>query len=110
MGEPPAPFRYWDYPEPGPTALAMLPPSPQRERLAVLLEGGDADEVAAWLETADIPEAVKAVVRRGLRGEQEYDAVAVGRLAWDDHTSTVTTCVATRRGGKFSTGRGRTAS
>jgi hypothetical protein len=99
MNEPPAsPYPYWQYPDPGPEALAMLPPSPAREQLAALLEEGDADEIAKWIETADIPDAVKTVVRRGLRGEEAYDAVEVGRLAWDDHTSTVTTCVARREG------------
>ena len=64
MNEPPAfPYRYWQYPEPGPAALAMLPLSPAREQLAALLVDGDADGIAGWLETADIPDAVKAVVR-----------------------------------------------
>ena len=102
MTEQPAfPFRYWQYTEPGPAALAMLPPSAVRERLAALLADGDADEIAVWLEAADIPEAVKAVLRQGLRGEEEFDAVEVGRLAWDDHTSTLTTCVARREGDKI---------
>jgi len=101
MNEPRAlPYRYWQYPDPGAEALAMLARSPQREQLDALVVDGDADEVAAWLEAADIPDAVKAVVRRGLRGEEVYDAVEVGRLVWDDHTSTVTTCVARREGDK----------
>jgi len=102
MNEPPAFLsRYWPYRDPGAEALAMLPPSPARERLAALLADRDADEIAKWLETADIPEAVKAVVRQGLRGGEQYDAVEVGRLKWDDHTSTVTTCVARREGDKI---------
>ena len=101
MNEPPAsPFRYWQYPEPGAEALAILPSSPQRGQLAALLADGDADEIAAWLEAADISDAVKTVVRRGLRREEVYDAVEVGRLVWDDHTSTVTSCVARREGDK----------
>jgi hypothetical protein len=101
MNEPPTlPFRYWDYAEPGPAALAVLPASPLREQLVALLADGDADEIASWLEAADIPEAVKGVLRRGLRGEGEFDAVEVGRLTWDDLTSTATTCVARREGGK----------
>ena len=65
MNEPTVTFRYWDYPEPGPTALAMLPPSAVRERFATLLADGDADEIGTWLETADIPDAVEVVLRRG---------------------------------------------
>lgn len=98
--QPASPFRYWQYPDPGAEALAMLTPSLEREQLAALLADGDADEIVAWREEADILKAVKVVLRRGLRGEQAFDAVEVGRLAWDDHTSTVTTCVVTRVGDK----------
>lgn len=90
-------FRYWDYAEPGPAALAMLGSGPLRDRLNALLEEGDADDIEEWLKTAEVPDEVKEVLRRGLRGEWVYDAVEVGQLVWHDHLSTVTTCVAQRK-------------
>jgi hypothetical protein len=94
-------FAYWDYPDPGQVALAMIRPPRLRSQLKRLLEAGDADEIEAWLDTAKIAEFVKRVLRQGLRGEWMYDAVEVGRLNWHDHLSTITTCVAQRKGGKL---------
>jgi hypothetical protein len=97
------PFRYWDYPEPGPIALAMLAPGPRRARLQRLLEARDAAAIHEWLDEADIADAVKEVVRRGLRGEEiydaVYDAVEVASLRWDDRCGTVTSCVVRREPG-----------
>ena len=84
----------------GPAALAMLPASPARDHLQALLEDGDADAIGEWLESAEILETVKEVLRLGLRGEEVYDAVEVASLAWDDHTGTRTTCLARRAGGR----------
>jgi hypothetical protein len=94
-------FRYWDYPEPGPAALAMLETGPQRDQLNALLEEGDAGDIEEWLGTAELTEPVKEVLGKGLRGEWVYDAVEVGQLVWHDHLSTVTTCVAERKDGKI---------
>lgn len=93
-------FRYWDYPEPGPAALSMLESGPLRDKLIALLEQEDADDIEEWLNSAKVPEPVKEVLERGLRGEWVYDAVEVGQLLWHDHLSTITTCVAQRQGNK----------
>ena len=90
-------FRYWDYPEPGLEALKLLSNSPVRSELVSLLEDGSADEIAEWLEAPGIPETVRTILRQGLRGETDFDAVEVGRLAWDDHLGTLTQCSAIRQ-------------
>ena len=98
MAKPRTPkFRYWDYPEPRSEALKLLSNSPFRSELVSLLEDGNADEIAEWLEAPGIPETVRTVLRLGLRGETDFDAVEVGRLAWDDHLGTLTICSAIRR-------------
>ena len=71
--------------------------SPVRSELVSLLEDGSADEIAEWLEAPGIPETVRTILRQGLRGETDFDAVEVGRLAWDDHLGTLTQCSAIRQ-------------
>lgn len=97
---PPGPFHYWDYPEPGPTALAMIESLPVRAELQGLLDNGDAEAIEQWLARAEVPEAVKAVVRRGLRGEDLFDAVEVASLHWYDRCGTYTVCLARRAGNR----------
>ena len=71
MSDSPAfPFRYWDYPEPGPAALSMLGPGTQSDELQVLLEDGDSDAIGEWLESTEVPDAVKEVLRKGFRGRR----------------------------------------
>jgi uncharacterized protein YjbI with pentapeptide repeats len=89
--------RYWDYPPPGPAALAMLAPSPVRDRLKALLEEADAYEIEEWLAQAAIPEEVEHVLRRGLRGQDVYDAVEAASLVWEDRCGTYTSCVVRRQ-------------
>jgi uncharacterized protein YjbI with pentapeptide repeats len=91
-------FRYWDYPEPGPVALAMLAPSPLRDQLQALLQDGDAGMIEEWLDTAVVAAEIKKVLRQGLRGEKVYDAVEAASLRWDDRTGTRTACVVRRQG------------
>lgn len=101
LPRPAQPFRYWDYPEPGPQALSMMALSPLRDRLQALLEEGDAAEIEEWLASAEVPEAVKEVLRRGLLGEDLYDAVEVASLLWEDRCGTRTSCLALRRDGRI---------
>jgi hypothetical protein len=79
-----------------PAALAMLGPSPTRNRLRALLEEADAQEIEEWPPRAAIPEEVEHVLRRGLRGEEIYDAVEAARLVWEDRSGTRTSCVVRR--------------
>jgi hypothetical protein len=92
------PFRYWDDPEPGPAALALLGPSDMRDRLAALLAEGDPEAIEEWLAEESIPEEVKQVLGRSLRGEEAFDAVAAAGLRWEDRTGSYTSCVVQRQG------------
>jgi hypothetical protein len=94
-------FRYWDYPEPGPAALAMLASSPLRDQLQALLEEGECEAIEEWLARAEVPQAVKEILRQGYRGQDTFDVVEVGQLSWQDHLSTMTICLVTRRGAKL---------
>ena len=92
----PGPFRYWDYPKPGPSALSLLGPGRLRNRLKKLVDEGDAVAIREWLDTTEAPEEVKVVLRRGLRGEEVYDAVEVASLRWEDRCGSHTSCIARR--------------